>query len=142
MPGKDQIASFFVGNRAPEFAFEDTENAGINDRLNYDYNRAVANGFYDGWYTGSQEALKDTGLLFRQQGYNTPMDIIKATSMEDIPETEQSNVANNKVVSSGAHFYDKNMVSCESMVFYVDEDGAGNLSLIHIYSNGRTSGYY
>lgn len=129
MPGKDQIASFFVGNRAPEFAFEDTENAGINDRLNYDYNRAVANGFYDGWYTGSQEALKDTGLLFRQQGYNTPMDIIKATSMEDIPETEQSNVANNKVVSSGAHFYDKNMVSCESMVFYVDEDGAGNFKM-------------
>lgn len=129
MPGKNQIANFFVGNRAPEFAFADEENGDINTRINYDYDKAIAAGLIDGWYKASSEAFSNSPLLFRQQGYNPPMDRIKATAYEDIPEAENNTVVTNKVISSGAHFYDKNAVSAETFVFYTDEDGAGNYKI-------------
>ena len=53
----------------------------------------------------------------------------RATAYEDIPEAENNTVVTNKVISSGAHFYDKNAVSAETFVFYTDEDGAGNYKI-------------
>ena len=129
MPAKDQVANFFIGNRAPEFSFADEANDGINDRINYDYNKSVNQSLMDGWYAASVEAFEDSPLLYRQQGYNPPMDRIKATQYADIPEAENNTIVTNKVISSGAHFYDKNTVSAETFVFYTDEDGAGNFKI-------------
>lgn len=129
MPAKNQVANFFIGNRAPEFSFSDEAADGINDRINYDYDKAVNTALMEGWYAASAEAFENSPLLFRQQGYNPPMDRIKATSFEDIPETENNTIVTNKVISSGAHFYDKNTVTAETFVFYTDEDGAGNFKI-------------
>lgn len=129
MPGKNQVASFFVPNRASEYSFADESGNGTNTRINYDYDKAIAAKLIEGWYEASAQALGNSPLLFRQQGYNPPMDRIKATSYEDIPEAENNTVVTNKVISSGAHFYDKPAVSAETFVFYTDEDGAGNYKI-------------
>ena len=128
-PGADQVASFFVPNRAPEYSFEDAERYEVNERINYDYNKAISSKIMDGWYAATNEKLDNTNLLYRQQGYNPPMDRIKATRYADIPEAENNTVTTNKVITSGAYFYDKPITTAETFVFYTDEEGGGNYKM-------------
>jgi hypothetical protein len=132
-PGKNQQFSFLVtgssGGAAPEYLFSDTKVEGINDRINYDYNRVISESFFRNWYKPAISKLSKAGLLFRQQSYNPPLDTIRASGYADISETENNVVPNLKIVSSGSHLYNKPLTSCESMVFYTDEFGGGNFKM-------------
>lgn len=129
MPARDQVANFFLPDRAAEYAFEDVDGDGINERINYDYDRAVGESILNGWLQASADTFAENPLLFRQQSYNPPMDRIRAASYADIPEAENNTVNTNKVIASGAHIYDKNTLSAETFVFFTDEDGAGNFKI-------------
>jgi len=132
-PAKDQMFNFFLagitGGFAPEFQLKETDGEIINDRINYDYNKTISSLYFSNWYRASLNRLNAGGLKFRQQSYNPPLDIIKASGSVDIPETENNNIPTLKMVSSGAHLYGKSITSCESLVFYVDENGEGNFKI-------------
>ncbi|MGI6706519.1 MAG: glycosyl hydrolase [Clostridia bacterium] len=115
-PGRDQAFFFFIKMQqeiAPEFSFGE-----ISRRINYDYDRTVSDLFFKHWYPVSRKWIEERGLLFRQQGYNPPLDVIKAAGAASIPETENLMVPTLKQVTSGGHLYGRPIISAESFVFY------------------------
>lgn len=90
--------------------------SGLSDdeaaRVSYDYAQLLNAAFHEGMSAFSQ-TLADYGIVYRQQAYNPPIDILGAAEFIDIPETEGLNEYNIKRVSSGAHLYGKNLVTSE-----------------------------
>ncbi|MCL2164636.1 MAG: hypothetical protein FWH55_09655 [Oscillospiraceae bacterium] len=89
----------------------------VDSRILYDYNQLINKTFMEG-----MKAFSDTlgeynadgsGILYRQQAYNPPIDTLKAAKYVDIPEGEQENETGLRRVSSGAHLYGKNLVTAE-----------------------------
>jgi len=86
-------------------------------RITYDFNQMVNLAFQDGM-AGFQAGLNSydadgTGIKYRQQAYNPPIDTLKSAKFIDIPETEQENENNFRRVASGAHLYGRNLVTNE-----------------------------
>ncbi|WP_442575389.1 glycosyl hydrolase [Microbacterium sp. F51-2R] len=86
--------------------------AAETQRVQYDYNRLVNEGFLSGMDAFS-DSLGEFGLVYRQQAYNPPLDTLKAAEFVDIPETEGLSEYSLKRVSSGAHLYGKDLVTSE-----------------------------
>lgn len=84
----------------------------VNQRVQYDYNRLLNESFLDGMEAFS-DSLGDFGLVYRQQAYNPPLDTLKSSQFVDIPETEGLSEYALKRVASGAHLYDKELVTSE-----------------------------
>ena len=89
----------------------------VDSRITYDYNQLINKAFQEG-----MEAFTDTfalydadgsGILYRQQAYNPPIDTLKSSKYVGIPETEGENENSMRRVASGAHLYGKNLVTCE-----------------------------
>lgn len=112
-PARDQHFFFFSGLRtAPDFSYGE-----LSQRIIHDYDLTVSDLFFKHWYPASREWVENQNLLFRQQGYNPPLDVMKAAGMTSIPETEGGNERMLKRVASGGHLYERPIISAESFVF-------------------------
>jgi hypothetical protein len=112
-PARDQWFFFFAGLRtAPDFSFGE-----VSKRIIYDYDLTLSDLFFEHWYPASTKWSEKHNLLFRQQGYNPPLDVIKAAGAAHIPETEGGNELWLKRVASGAHLYGRPVISAEAFVF-------------------------
>jgi hypothetical protein len=113
-PGRDQHFFFFTGLRtASDFSFGE-----VSKRIIYDYDLTVSDLFFKHWYPVSRMWAEQHGLQFRQQGYNPPLDVIKAAGAAHIPETEGGNELLLKRVASGGHLYGRPIISAEAFVFF------------------------
>jgi hypothetical protein len=113
-PARDQWFFFFAGLRtAPDFSFGE-----VSKRIIYDYDLTISDLFFEHWYPASTNWSEKHNLQFRQQGYNPPLDVIKAAGAAHIPETEGGNELWLKRVASGAHLYGRSLISAEAFVFF------------------------
>ena len=113
-PARDQHFFFFTGMRtAPDFSY-----GPMNQRIIHDYDLTVSDLFFKHWYPASREWIEQHNLKFRQQGYNPPLDVIKAAGAASIPETEGGSGLMLKRVASGGHLYGKPLITAEAFVFY------------------------
>lgn len=87
-------------------------NADETNRILADYRTLAGQKFAEG-LKGFKRGTNAAGLLFRQQAYNPPMDIIGGAKYVDIPEDEQHDEFRLITTSSGAHLYGRNLVSAE-----------------------------
>lgn len=101
----------------PSFSF------GSDDwRMRYDYDLTVSDLLRKHFISGSRNWLEQRGLLHRTQAYGLYMDLMGAAGDASIPEAEtmlfgKACEAGYKIVSSGAHLYNRPIVSSESGVY-------------------------
>jgi hypothetical protein len=113
-PGRDQHFFFFAGMRtAPDFSF-----GAVSQRIIYDYDLTVSDLFFKHWYPASRDWIERHNLQFRQQGYNPPLDVMKAAGAASIPETEGGSLLMLKRVASGGHLYGRPLITAEAFVFF------------------------
>lgn len=101
-------------NSSPEFSF------GSEDwRLKHDYDLTLSELFQEHFVNASRNWTEKRGLLFRNQGYGMNLDMIAIAGHTSIPETESmlGQEAMLKVMASGAHLYNRPILSSESVVF-------------------------
>lgn len=82
------------------------------ERITYDYNQLINTAFLEGM-EAFESGCAERGLLYRQQAYNPPIDTLGAAAFVDIPETEQAAEMSLIRASSGAHLYDRPLITCE-----------------------------
>lgn len=105
-------APYYMGLGTTDTYLTYTTNDDEKARITYDYNTLINKKFQEGM-AAFQKGANDSGLLYRQEAYNPPIDTIGSAQYIDIPETEQSDEYNLIRTSSGAHLYGKNYVTCE-----------------------------
>jgi len=88
------------------------KNTDVADRITYDYQLLVNQLFQEGMEAFSNKA-REYNAVYRQQAYNPPIDTIGSAKYVDIPEGEQLNENTLKIVSSGAHLYNRPLVTAE-----------------------------
>ena len=118
--GEEAFTIFQPVNKEIGFAFSATNAPFLSmdmepeewERIEYDYHRLINEAFLGGMEAFS-DALSAYGLVYRQQAYNPPIDTLKSSKFVDIPETEGLVEYSLKRVSSGAHLYDRNLVTAE-----------------------------
>ncbi len=101
-------------NSSPEFSF------GSEDwRLKHDYDLTLSELFQEHFVNASRNWTEKRGLFFRNQGYGMNLDMIAIAGHTSIPETESmlGQEAMLKVMASGAHLYNRPILSAESVVF-------------------------
>ncbi|MEI6950537.1 glycosyl hydrolase [Paraflavisolibacter sp. H34] len=90
-------------------------------RLRYDYDLTVSDLLQAQLIRPSNRWLNQKGLLHRTQAYGARMDVIGGSGAADLPEAEQLAGNNSegflKLVTSGAHLYNKPLISEEAFVF-------------------------
>jgi alpha-L-rhamnosidase len=107
-------ASWMNPNAPPDFSY------GSEDwRLRYDYDMTLSELFSEHFIRTSTKWLEKQGLLHRAQSYGLNMDLIGNAGLASIPETETmvGPEAILKVMASGAHLYNRPILSAESIVF-------------------------
>ena len=107
-------ASFKRPNSALEFSF------GPEDwRLRADYDQTIGELLGEHFIKTGSRYLEKRGLLHRTQAYGMHMDMMANAGLASIPETESmlGPEAILKVMASGAHLYNRPIVSAESVVF-------------------------
>ncbi|MVT07903.1 hypothetical protein GO493_06495 [Chitinophaga sp. ysch24] len=109
------LASAYPGAKPP-FVFHGQEEW----RLIYDYDRTVNKVFSNNFIRTSNRWMEARGLLHRTQAYGFPNDLIGCAGAADIPEAEQLYAEGSegylKLVSSGAHLYNRPVITQESFV--------------------------
>ncbi|HWB25294.1 MAG TPA: glycosyl hydrolase [Chitinophagaceae bacterium] len=109
-------ASFLMPNQKPVYVFGDED-----WRLRYDYDLTVSDLMRTQFIVPSDNWFDKKGMLHRTQAYGVKMDIIGNSGAADIPEAEQLAGANSegfvKLITSGAHLYNKPVITQESFVF-------------------------
>ena len=88
------------------------------EQIQKDYWQTVSDLWIDNFFTPFVNWLHRQGLMARVQAHGAPVDLLRAYSLPDIPETEQL-YANGKMeflkaASSAAHVYGRKRVSAES----------------------------
>lgn len=88
-------------------------------RLKYDYDLTLSELFQEHFITASSNWTEKRDLLFRTQAYGMNLDLIANAGHASIPETESmlGQEAMLKVMASGAHLYNRPILSAESVVF-------------------------
>ncbi len=116
VPGYDNfyLATFGLASR-PKYKLSDDD-----DRLRYDYSLTVSDLFAEQFLDPTLQWGERNGLLTRTQAYGLKVDVIKAAGHVHIPETEAlyggGSEMSLRMVSSGAHLYNRPVVSAESFV--------------------------
>jgi len=109
-------ASFLMPGQKPAYVFDDED-----WRLQYDYDLTVSDLMRNQFILPSDHWFEKRGMLHRTQAYGVKMDVIGNSGAADIPEAEQLEGANSegfvKLITSGAHLYNKPVVTQESFVF-------------------------
>jgi hypothetical protein len=95
-------------------------------RLRYDFNLTISDLYKKHFLNSSRNWMEQRGLQHRTQEYGIRVDIIGASGLASIPEAEQLSFGGSegfvKLVTSGAHLYNKPVISQETLVF---SGGAG-----------------
>jgi hypothetical protein len=116
-PGADNMW-FHVANLATKPAFDLGEGG---ERFLEDWGWVTSELFIERFLETSRGWAHERGLAHRAQAYGAGIDILRAAGAADIPEAEQLYGGGSalflKAVSSGAHLYDRPLVSAESFVF-------------------------
>ncbi len=101
-------------HKAPSFYFDSED-----WRLRYDYDLTISELFGKNFINTSSQWLEKRGMLHRNQVYGLRMDMIANAGFASIPETESmlGVDANLKIMGSGAHLYNRPVLSAESVVF-------------------------
>ncbi|GAB3298383.1 glycosyl hydrolase family 2 protein [Hymenobacter tenuis] len=90
-------------------------------RLLYDYDLTLSDLLQANFLKFSKRWLERRGLLHSTQAYGIHMDRIAAAGLASVPETEQLEGGNYegmmKVVSSGAHLYNRPITAAEAFVY-------------------------
>ncbi|MEL7532285.1 MAG: glycosyl hydrolase, partial [Bacteroidota bacterium] len=90
----------------------------IDERIQYDYQKTVSDLLIENSLNNSKKWAESQGWYYRAQPYGIDIDIIKAAGHTSIPELEQDYAGGSKLfmklVSSGAHLYDRPLISAES----------------------------
>lgn len=113
----NMYARMAAPDKQPAFAF------GKEDwRIRYDYDLTLSDVLRKEFLEASSEWTNARGLLHRSQGYGINMDIMGVAGSIDIPEGETmlfnyGSEAGYKIITSGAHLYNKPIVTSESAVF-------------------------
>lgn len=109
-------ASFLMPGEKPVYVFDDED-----WRLRYDYDLTVSDLVRNQFINPSNHWFEKRGLLHRTQAYGVKMDVIGNSGTADIPEAEQLEGANSegfvKLITSGAHLYNRPVITQESFVF-------------------------
>ncbi|MHA4741922.1 glycosyl hydrolase [Dyadobacter sp. MSC1_007] len=91
-----------------------------NWRMMYDYDRTVNEVFAKNFIGTSNKWLENHGMLHRTQAYGFPIDLIGSAGSANIPEAEQLFAEGSegylKLVTSGAHLYNRPVITQESFV--------------------------
>lgn len=104
-------------NIQPSFGF------GKEDwRLRYDYDLTISDLLKEHMLIGSKHYLEPKGMLHRTQTYGLNMDMMSMAGEASIPEMETMQFGRNseagyKIISSGAHLYNRPIVACETGVY-------------------------
>jgi hypothetical protein len=98
----------------PDFKFGSEDG-----RLKYDYDLTLSELFEKHFADASRHWTEERGVLFRNQGYGMNLDMIAIAGHASIPETESmlGVEAMLKVMASGAHLYNRPLLSSESVVY-------------------------
>jgi len=101
----------------PDFAFSDED-----WRLRYDYDLTLSDLLGKHFLQSTKNWTESQGLLHRTQPYGLNMDIMAAAGLASIPEVEtmqfnKGTEGGYKLITSGAHLYNKPVVSCEAAVY-------------------------
>jgi Glycosyl hydrolases family 2, sugar binding domain. len=115
IPGYDNVYSFGRDSVSRyRFTNEDW-------RLRYDYDQTISDLYKERFSETSRNWAEKRGLQHRTQEYGIKVDIIGASGRASIPETEQlfgkGSEAILKLVTSGAHLYNRPIVTAEAFVF-------------------------
>ncbi len=107
-------ASYKRPNAAPDFTF-----SAEDWRLKYDYDLTLSELLGEHFFKAGKNWMEPQGLLHRTQAYGLNMDMIAQAGLASIPETESmlGQEANIKIMTSGAHLYNRPIASAESVVF-------------------------
>jgi hypothetical protein len=119
VPGYDNMYMMIIGlaglSPKPKYVLSDAD-----ERLRYDYSLTVSDLFREQFVDPSLEWGEKTGLLSRTQPYGVKIDVIGAAGHIHIPETEALYAGGTemflKQVTSGAHLYNRPVISSESFV--------------------------
>ncbi len=106
----------FMNPHAPkEFTFK----TDIDNRIRFDYDLTLSELIGEHFLKTSKNFTERQGLLHRTQGYGLAMDMMSIEGLASIPEMESmlASEGNMKIVSSGAHLYNRPIISSESVVF-------------------------
>ncbi len=92
-------------------------------RLRYDYDLTVSDLLKLHLLDGSRRWFESRGMLHRTQPYGLDMDMMALAGHASIPEMEtmqfaRASEAGFKIISSGAHLYNRPIVTCESAVYF------------------------
>jgi hypothetical protein len=113
--GYDNAYSF-GRDTVPKYVIDENDK-----RIRYDYNKTISELFSERSCEYTSSWLEERGVLHRSQSYGTRADIIAAAGHTSIPEAEQLSGGGGdgmvKLISSGAHLYNKPVVSQEAFVF-------------------------
>jgi hypothetical protein len=108
--------SAYFPNQKPSFYFSDED-----WRLQYDYDTTLGELLQSHFFDVSRQWLESRGMLHRTQAYGLHMDILSASGNASIPETEQLFSEGSegfiKLTTSGAHLYNRPIISAESFVY-------------------------
>lgn len=115
--GYNNNAGFFLfPNAKAPFVFSEED-----WRIQHDYDLTVGELLQQQFIKASDHWMNDRGMLHRTQAYGVKTDVIASSGAADIPEAEQLFAKGSegfiKLISSGAHLYDKPVTSQESFVF-------------------------
>ncbi|MEZ4905050.1 MAG: glycosyl hydrolase, partial [Spirosomataceae bacterium] len=103
-------------NAKPPLVFSEANNW----RIMYDYDHTVNEVFKQNFIRTSNNWMRKNGLLHRTQAYGFPIDLIGSAGAADIPEAEQLFAEGSegylKLVTSGAHLYNRPVITQESFV--------------------------
>lgn len=116
-PGYNNHAeSAYYPNQKPSFYFSDED-----WRLQYDYDITLSDVLQTQFFNSTRNWFESRGMLHRTQPYGLHMDVIAASGNASIPETEQLYSEGSegflKLISSGAHLYNRPITSAESFVY-------------------------
>lgn len=116
-PGYNNHAeSTYYPNQKPDFYFSDED-----WRLQYDYDLTLSDVLQTQFFNTTRRWFESRGMLHRTQPYGLHMDIIAASGNASIPETEQLFSEGSegflKLVTSGAHLYNRPVITAESVVY-------------------------
>lgn len=101
----------------PDFAFGDED-----WRLRYDYDLTLSDLLGKHFLQSTKNWTESKGLLHRTQPYGLNMDIMATAGLASIPEVEtmqfnKGTEGGYKLITSGAHLYNRPVVSCEAAVY-------------------------
>ena len=101
----------------PDFSFTDED-----WRLRYDYDMTISDLLGKHFLQATRNWTESRGLLHRTQPYGLNMDMMATAGLASIPEVEtmqfsKATEGGYKLITSGAHLYNRPIVSCETAVY-------------------------